>query len=172
MAVTRTIFLTIEMACCRDSTIIYNPQPRNIKAPQTKDYFDESLTIWRDKAETALYDKYHKIAEDECKGMGATPKLCSFKISNVRIEEEGVPVPPITIQDYIKTVEGYIEDSKDNIKSMEGQIANILVIPADERTSSDRAEIRRLDEEIRKENEFIREYEGEIRRLKAKYGID
>ena len=172
MAVTRTFYATIEIACCRDNTRIYNPLPRKIKAPQTKDFFDDSLTIWRDKAETAIYDKYYKIAEDECEGMGATPKLCFFEMSNIRVEEEGVPIPPVTITDYIRTVEGYIDDSKDNIREMEDEIADILVIPSNERTSAQKDEIRRLDEEIRKENEFLREYEGENRRLKAEYGVD
>ena len=93
-------------------------------------------------------------------------------MSYLRVDEEGEPIPPVTITDYIRTVVGYIDDSKDNIREMEDEIADILVIPSNERTSAQKDEIRRLDEEIRKENEFIREYEGEIRRLKAEYGVD
>ncbi len=79
---------------------------------------------------------------------------------------------PVTVTDYIKEVERYIRDSKDDIRDMEDRIADILVTPADKRTSSQKDEIRRLDNEIRKENEFIREYESEIRKLKIQYGID
>lgn len=171
MAVTRTIYATIEIACCRDGDEVYHPLPRQIIAPQTKDIFEEPLNIWRDRAETALDRKYRQIAEDECSGMG-TPRLCLFILTVDRVDETGLPEAPITVLDYIRTVESYINDSRDNIKDMEDRISDILVTPSEERTSAQRTEIRRLDEAIRRENEFIREYEREIRQLKEQYGID
>lgn len=77
--VTRIIYATLSMVCCRDGQQAYNPYPRQVIATQTKKYFEESINSWKSRARQALYNKYSQIAENECATMG-TLILCSFNL--------------------------------------------------------------------------------------------
>lgn len=98
MVVTRVITVETTMACCRDGQEAYRPLPKPIRAELTEDYFETSLVIWRDRADTILYNKYNAIAESECAGMG-TLKLCYFNLSVINVDEFGEPTKPRFIEE-------------------------------------------------------------------------
>lgn len=77
--VTRIIYATLSMACCRDGQQVYNPYSRQVIATQTKKYFEEPINSWKKRAEQALYEKYNYVAKNECATMG-TLTLCSFNL--------------------------------------------------------------------------------------------
>lgn len=175
MAVTRTLYATIEIACCRDDDEVYHPLPRQVVAPQTKPYFTESLSDWEERARTAVEEKYRAMAEDECSGMG-TPRLCLFEMYNVRSEETGEPELPIPTS----TCNLYRELIRDNarqrraVESAESEIEAIFrETPREDLTPAQIREIRSLNDEIRDARTIIRENDSELRDLESRFeGIE
>ncbi len=78
---------------------------------------------------------------------------------------------PEDVLDRIERLEGLIEDSKKFIKKYENMIADLLA-KGEKMNEEDRDTLKRLDGYIRAENENIRKFEAEIRRLKEEWGIE
>lgn len=84
--ITRNMYMTISMQCCKDGDPVYFPQPRPGFYQQKKPYFDTTLDEWKKIRGDKVEEGAKKEAEDECKGMG-TPRLCNFKFVIDRVEE-------------------------------------------------------------------------------------
>ena len=122
--ITRTIYFksTSIIECCRDGVITYSPASQDhfkIKSI-TKDNFNQSLNIWRDKIIKIYEDEIYEKAEIECK-KGVSRNLCKFNIdsSNTSVEETGEPEEELDIEDYDKLNEDEL-DIEDTIRTYSG----------------------------------------------------
>lgn len=171
MVIKRLFTATVQKKCCRGDTIVYDPPDRDFVIPDIKDRkedFEYNLIIWKDKVEEQL----EKLADKECRRKG-TPRLCHFKVKNAKVTEEiiGIKVPQ-DVLDRIERLEGLIMDSNNTIVEYTEQIADILAKKEEERTVEDKEKLIRLDGYIRSENESIRKFESEIKRLKTQWNIE
>lgn len=118
-----------------------------------------------------------RIANDECSDWNDTYDPCpgSIEILNI-IEKERViakpRIPEAAISLY-KELKSEIERERRRADRLTDEIADILTTPREELTTEQRREIRRLDSEIRRSNEIIREDEREMRDLESRFpGIE
>lgn len=131
---------------------------------------EESLEDW---SERVLDEVGDRICKDSCQALGESVYCGDHEVVNIwaGFPKEFIAVPE-DVADRIERLEGLIEDSKKAIKRYEGMIATILAKKVEERTEEDRKTIERLDGYIRAENENIRKFESEIRRLKKEWKIE
>lgn len=118
--ITRNMYVTIGMQCCKDGDPVYFPEPRPGFYQQIRAYFDTTLEEWKKIRGDKVEVRAKKEAEDECKGLG-TPRLCNFKFVIDKVEEFG-ECPEfvksglrILVQRYEKMEEGF---RKQNLKKL------------------------------------------------------
>ena len=91
MAITRTIYATVMIRCCRNGVEAYHSAPQHFCSSVTEDCFDNSLVIWRDKA-VAVYREYlYQHAKYKYETMGLL-KLCKFEMEAI-VEETDYIAP-------------------------------------------------------------------------------
>ena len=91
MAITRTIYATVIIRCCKNGVDIYHSAPQYFRSSVTEDCFDNSLVMWRDKA-VAVYREYlYQHAKYKYETMGLL-KLYKFEMK-ARVEETDYIAP-------------------------------------------------------------------------------
>lgn len=170
----RRLKVETEITCCRDNDedIIYHPDKNYEIYEETAERFDISLEEWADINSKALCDQLKEEAENECIGLGTDAYLCEWKCKVIEIEETPVVKVPQDVRDRIERLEGLIADSMKAIEEYEDMIADILAKKEEDRTAEDREKLLRLDGYIRSENESIRKYQFEIKKLKTEWNIE
>ncbi len=81
LIIVRTIYATSSMKCCRNGEVIYEPEERDVQISERKNKFEDTLDEWVSKRKDAFEEAVRKSAEDECEGMGSSPKLCQFEFN-------------------------------------------------------------------------------------------
>lgn len=189
----RTVIFDVSFNCCYDGTpqldrpaIKEDNEYR--KRYKSRDDMRESLVIWADKVAKVQGER---IADESCQELRFDEdSQCSVHVTTIGTNEEHIIDPRILEQ--IRTLETYIEESRDNINRMKGQIKtregyirtaegaiDRLRDKGDETgverqqsaIESHRSEIERLNTGIEAEKQFIRESENKIEKIKIEEGI-
>lgn len=140
MTIKRTIIIdvTVEIACCRDGVEAYIPLPQDFHKTliSTKEYFPESLTVWRDRIIQKYEDYLWNMADVECTQVG-TRKLCKFISDWSRTTTEEIFLPTKRI---ITAVETLPTKRKITARRIPKEEKEIISVPADIITSIERLE--------------------------------
>jgi len=156
---------------CSDNS--YESVWKDFVATEDMKIFPESLDIWK---ENMLKDEKGALAiigEKKCSDLSDSLHICSYELRNIEAKEEiiGIKIPQ-DVLDRIERLEDLIVDSKNTIVEYDNMIADILAKKEEERTVEDKEKLIRLDGYVRSENESIRKFESEIRRLKESWKVE
>lgn len=131
MAITRTINLnvTIEIVCCKGVLTKFEPSPHTFykTLTATKNSFDESLVVWRDRIVQKYEDYYWDQAEAECRGVGSRD-LCEFNADWSRTTVDEKETIPKSILERVDKIKEYIEEAEtyDEKKALQDEAIGLL----------------------------------------------
>lgn len=119
--ITRNIHLKaiIEMKCCRDGVIAYSPRPQEFykDMSKTKETFPENLDAWKNRIINHYDDERKETAENECKNISETLKLCFYNSdwSDTTVEETIEKIKDETIEKIKEEIRKYEEKRKQEL---------------------------------------------------------
>lgn len=176
----RTVVISLRFSCCVDKKYRNIDHKITITLHQNAEKFLTRLKEWVDifLAKDKVKDYIYSLGDSKCSMVDPSLEMCRkpphepvIDVIDYYQEPPEVKIPQ-DVLDRIERLEGLIADSMKAIEEYEDMIADILAKKEEERTVEDKEKLIRLDGYVRSENESIRKFESEIKRLKTQWNIE